>query len=157
MTGPVQVLVVGFDQPTFSGAVLTELMRLRKAGVVRLVDVLVVARAADGTFEMRPAPPGLPAHSGSVAAALLADPEGHQGEQASAAGPPDASTWSLADAVPIGTTAAVALIEHMWAAPLRDAIRGAGGAPLDETWLAPEDLQRLDALLAAARLGDAPD
>jgi hypothetical protein len=152
----VQVLVVGFDQPTFSGAVLAELMRLGEAGVVRLVDVLVVERATDGTFETRPAPPGLPAHSGSVAAALLADPERHQGEQATAVETPAASTWSLADAVPAGTTAAVALIEHLWATPLRDAIHGAGGAPLDETWLAPDDVQRLETLLTAADLGDAP-
>src|SRR3954468_9991482 len=41
--GPVQVLVVGFDHPTFSGEVLAEFERLRGAGVVRLVDLLLVA------------------------------------------------------------------------------------------------------------------
>ena len=33
MTGPVQVLVVGFDHPTFSGEVLAELDRDRKSVV----------------------------------------------------------------------------------------------------------------------------
>ena len=51
MTGPVQVLVVGFDQPTFSGEVLAEFARLRDAGIVRLVDVLVVSRNEDGALE----------------------------------------------------------------------------------------------------------
>jgi len=37
VTGPVQVLVVGFDQPTFSGEVVAEFARLRDAGIVRLV------------------------------------------------------------------------------------------------------------------------
>ena len=58
---------------------------------------------------------------------------------------PDGSVWSLADSVPAGTTAAVALIEHLWAAPLREAIRRTGGVPLDEVWLAEPDLQRLAA------------
>ena len=35
VTGPVQVLVVGFDAPSFSGEVLAELTRLREQGVVR--------------------------------------------------------------------------------------------------------------------------
>ena len=48
--GPVQVLVVGFDRPSFSGEVLAELTRLREAGIVRLVDILLVARAEDGTM-----------------------------------------------------------------------------------------------------------
>ena len=49
--GPVQVLVVGFDQPRLSGEVLEELTRLREAGVVRLIDLLLVSRAEDGTLE----------------------------------------------------------------------------------------------------------
>ena len=48
--GPVQVLVVGYEQPAFTGEVLAELTRLSDAGLVRLVDVLLVTRAADGTF-----------------------------------------------------------------------------------------------------------
>ena len=56
MTGPVQVLVVGFDEPNFSGQVLAELTRLREAGVVRLIDVLLVSRGAEGTFETCPLP-----------------------------------------------------------------------------------------------------
>ena len=55
--------------------------------------------------------------------------------------------WSLDGAVPPGRTAAVALVEHLWAESLRDAIRTAGGTPLGETWLAEEDLDRLSGLL----------
>jgi hypothetical protein len=35
MSGPVQVLVVEFDEPSFSGDVIGEFMRLREAGTVR--------------------------------------------------------------------------------------------------------------------------
>ena len=46
--GPVQLLVVGFDRPDFSGEVLAELERLRESDVVRVIDLLVVHKGADG-------------------------------------------------------------------------------------------------------------
>ena len=72
---------------------------------------------------------------------------GADADEAGAAEPVDGSAWSLADAIPPGATAAVALIEHLWAAPLREAIQRAGGTALEETWLAPEDVQRLAGLM----------
>ena len=38
--GPVQILVVGFDRPDFSGEVIAELERLRASDVVRVIDLL---------------------------------------------------------------------------------------------------------------------
>jgi hypothetical protein len=143
MTGPVQVLVVGFERPSFSGEVMAELDRLRQAGTVRLLDVLFLERTEDGTLETLPPPDKAPADLGTLAAELLggADPDAMD-----AAGPSDGSGWSLADAIPPGGTAAVALIEHLWAAPLRDAIQRSGGTALEETWLAPDDVERLAGL-----------
>jgi hypothetical protein len=141
MTAPVQVLVVGFDAPTFSGEVLAELTRLREAGVVRLLDVLLVARDEDGSFHTLPPPAGADADVGRLAADVLGAPEG--------GGTPETvegDSWSLADVVPPGSTGAVALIEHTWAAPLVASIRGAGGRLLDEAWLAPGDIERLRSL-----------
>ena len=63
------------------------------------------------------------------------------------ADPSTQPAWSLADSMPVGSMAAVALIEHVWAGPLRDAIQRAGGVPLDETWLAPADLDALETLI----------
>ena len=145
--GPVQVLVVGYEQPAFTGEVLAEMARLSEAGLVRLVDVLLVARAADGTFETVEVAEGLldrPHGNGKLVATLL----GQSDESTDDLDAPDGPFWSLADSVPVGTTAAVALIEHLWAAPLRAAIQRTGGVPLDELWLADADLQRLAALSA---------
>ena len=139
MTGPVQVLVVGFDEPSFSGEVLAELTRLKEAGVVRRVDVLLVSRHEDGSFDTLPAPPGTDAELGRVAAEVLGLQEGGDG----AADAFEGDTWSLEEAVPPGSTGAVALIEHLWAEPLVSSIRRVGGRLLDETWLAPDDIQRL--------------
>jgi uncharacterized membrane protein len=49
--GPVQLLVVGFDDPEFKGDILAELGRLRDTDVVRLVDLLVVRKDEDGKVE----------------------------------------------------------------------------------------------------------
>jgi hypothetical protein len=141
MSGPVQVLVVGFGEPSFSGGVMAELERLRAAGVVRLVDVLLVRREADGRFETLPAPYDALPEAGRVVAEVLGGGDG---------APPEGPTWSLEEAVEPGTTAAVALLEHLWAAPLVEAIAASGGRPLAEMWLSPEDRARVPDLSAGA-------
>ena len=134
MTGPVQVLVVGFEAPSFSGEVLAELMRLREQGVVALVDVLLVQRGEDGTFETLEPPAGSDPDLGRIAAEVLGGGTESDGDEA------PGETWSLADAVPPGGVAAIALIEHLWAEPLVAAIGRAGGRPLGELWLPAGDL-----------------
>ena len=150
--GPVQVLVVGLDRPGFSGEVLAEFGRLRDAGLVRLVDLLLVSRDDDGVLESLDPPEGsvpdlrnVP-DLGNVATALLT--QGSSDGYAEAPADPD-PLWSLGAAVPPGSIAAVALIEHLWAEPLTAAIARAGGRPLDETWLGPDDRRTLEALLGA--------
>jgi uncharacterized membrane protein len=145
VTGPVQVLVVGLDEPSFSGEVLAELTRLREAGIVRLVDVLLVTRTEDGLATL-PLPPHADPGLGRVAAALL----GATDHEDDGVGDEDGALWSLDDVVPEGGSAAVALIEHTWAAPLVSAIRRAGGHPLDETWLAADDVARLERIVGDA-------
>ena len=143
MTGPVQVLVVGFDHPSFSGEVLAELARLREAGVVRLVDVLLVGRDADGIFETLPPPPGADPALGTIAAELLGTAGDTGGSSHGTGGDEPEASWSLADAVPPGGVAAVALVEHLWAVPLVAAVRAAGGQTLAEGWLSDDDRARL--------------
>ncbi len=134
--------MVGFDHPTFSGEVLAEFERLQGAGVVRLVDLLLVSRAEDGSLESVALPEGSASDLGLVAAALLGQDQ--DGDQDGAPG--DESVWSLAG-VPPGSLGAVALGEHLWAAPLTAAIERTGGHPLEETWLGPGDRGALEALL----------
>jgi hypothetical protein len=52
----------------------------------------------------------------------------------------DDQVWYVADAIPNGTAAGIALIEHRWAIPLRDAIARAGGIPLADEWIHATDL-----------------
>jgi len=53
MIGPVQLLVVGFEQPDFKGEVLAHLQRLREHDLVRVIDILLVHKDAAGELETR--------------------------------------------------------------------------------------------------------
>jgi len=57
--------------------------------------------------------------------------------------------WYLGDAIPEGTAAAVALLEHRWAIPLRDKIAKAGGLTLSDAWVHVADLVAVGALAKA--------
>ena len=160
--GPVQVLTVGFEEPHFTGAALAELQRLREHDIVRLVDLLVVAKDDDGNVKQIEIAdkPELQQY-GALCGALLG--LGAAGEEGAIAGAeagakavadgklydPD-EVWLLAEQIPPGTTAAIALLEHRWAVPLREAILDAGGAVLVDEWLHPEDLVRYGAEAAEA-------
>jgi uncharacterized membrane protein len=153
--GPVQVLVVGFDNGKFSGEILAELRRLREHDIVRLVDLLFVSKDENGelaAIEHSDFPEDEAEAFGALAGALVG--VGAAGERGAEAGAdlgaaavdergsvvdPD-NVWYLADAIPPGSSAGIALLEHRWAIPLRDAIARAGGQNLADTWIHPQDL-----------------
>jgi hypothetical protein len=129
--GPVQLLVVSFDRPDFSGEVLAELERLRESDVVRVLDLLVVHKGADGVVRhLQHA--DLPAGAGAVVGALIGAGGGRQS--------PEEELWSLDEAIPDDSAAAIALVEHRWAIGTRDAIRAAGGVAVTDAWVHPDDL-----------------
>lgn len=152
--GPVQILVVGFDDPEFKGEIRDELERLREHDVVRLIDLLVVRKDDDGNvtrFRHSDLSQEELENFGAIVGALIG--VGADGEEGATAGAvlgaaamedgqvfDDADTWYVDDAIPPGTAAAVALLEHRWAIGLRDAIRNANGFHLADAWIHPADL-----------------
>ena len=53
---------------------------------------------------------------------------------------PEEDAWYVADSIPNGSAAAIVLLEHLWAIPLRNAIVDAGGIALADEWIHPKDL-----------------
>src|SRR4030095_10618827 len=49
--GPVQMLIVGFDETKFKGEVLEELKRLKDEDIIRLIDLAVVRKDDEGNIE----------------------------------------------------------------------------------------------------------
>jgi hypothetical protein len=52
----------------------------------------------------------------------------------------DAEEWDMLEEIPNGSAAALILIEHQWAVPLRDAIARAGGFRIGDGFISPFDL-----------------
>jgi hypothetical protein len=52
----------------------------------------------------------------------------------------DEEAWDVLEDIPNDSAAALVLIEHHWAVPLRDAIARAGGFRLSDGFISPLDL-----------------
>ena len=50
--GPVQLIVLGFNDPDFHGEIIAELERLKESDTVRVIDALAVHKDADGDLEV---------------------------------------------------------------------------------------------------------
>ena len=138
--GPVQILVVGFEGNQFRGEILQELRRLREHDIVRLLDLLVVAKDDQGNVQVlrTAALTGKDAELGATVRALIgfgAEPD--RGPTVALA---DQEAWDVIDAIPDGCAAAIALLEHRWAIPLGEAITRAGGSALADAWVHRDDL-----------------
>ena len=152
--GPVQLLVLGFDQPDFQGEIVAELDRLKDSDVVRVIDGIAVHKDKNGevkVIERSDLTEDENAEFGAYVGALIGLGAGglEGAELGAAAGAALASeeddsgrdeVWDVLDDIPEDTAAAVILLEHRWAIPLRDAVRGAGGFPVSDGWIHPEDL-----------------
>jgi hypothetical protein len=149
--GPVQLLVLGFDRVRFEGEIMPELERLRDTGTIRLIDLLFVTKR-DGQVEKvqrSDLSTDEAEELGALVGALIGAGMGEEdlegalavGAEAGADGHLlDEDVWYLADAIPDGTSAAIALIEHRWAIPLRDKIAASDGVVLADAWVHPADL-----------------
>jgi uncharacterized membrane protein len=161
--GPVQMLVIGFEGNHFTGEILPELQRLKEHDIVRLVDLLFVMKDDDGEIAILQASDLSQDEAmefGAVVGALVGlGVDGEEGAEAGALAGAEAledghvfeeeQAWYVADAIPNGTSAAIALLEHRWAIPFRDAVVRAGGVALADEWIHAADLVAAGAKVAA--------
>src|SRR3954452_16075944 len=153
--GPVQLLVLGFDQPEFHGEIKAELEKLRKSDTVRVIDALAVYKDSAGDIEVEHLSNLTKDEAieiGSKVAALIGlRIDGEEGFEAGAeVGAETAAAdginvfggeeWDVLKEIPNNTATALVLIEHHWAVPLRDAIARAGGFRISDGFISPLDL-----------------
>jgi uncharacterized membrane protein len=162
--GPVQLIVLGFSHPDFHGEVIAELERLRESDTVRVIDSIVVYKDADGELEVEHLSNLTQQEAielGSKIGALIGlGIEGEEGaeagaelgaEQAAAEGIDvfsGAEEWDVLADIPNDSAAALILLEHHWAVPLRDAIARAGGFRLSDGFISPLDLVEIGLMSA---------
>jgi uncharacterized membrane protein len=153
--GPVQLIVLGFSEPDFHGEIIAELERLHDEDTVRVIDALAVHKDAAGEIEVVHLSNlskdeaielgskvgaliglGIEGEEGAEAGAML-------GAQAAADGVDvfsDEEAWDVLEEIPNDSAAALLLLEHHWAVPLRDAIARAGGFRISDGFISPLDL-----------------
>jgi hypothetical protein len=115
--GPVDYLVVEFPagQQNFTGAAAEELLRLHDAGIIRVMDLVLIGKGADGT----------------VMAQELGDLEDMgefarlETELAETLAEEDVLTFG--EVMEPGSIGAVLVFENLWAASFGAALRHAGG------------------------------
>jgi|SRR4051794_5384478 len=155
--GPVQLIVLGFEHPEFHGEIIAEIEKLRESDTVRVIDALAVHKDAEGEIEV--------AHLSNltkdeaielgtkIGALIGLGIEGEEGMEAGAEAGAEAAAegngvhvftdqeaWDVLDDIPNDSAAALILVEHHWAVPLRDAIARAGGFRLSDGFISPLDL-----------------
>ena len=153
--GPVQLLVLGFERPNFHGEIIEELERLRESDAVRVIDSLAVYKDSSGNVEVEHLSnlsEDEAIELGTKVGALIGlGIDGEEGFEAGAeAGAEAAATgatalsedeaWDVLEDIPNDSAAALLLLEHHWAIPLRDAIARAGGFRISDGFISPLDL-----------------
>ena len=154
--GPVQLIVLGFPEPDFHGAIIEELERLRQNDTIRVVDALAVHKKVGGDIEV--------AHLsnlsdeeavefGTAIGALIGlGIEGEEGLEGRSRGggpgrPRTASTCSpmrtrgtCSTTSPRDRPPRSSCSTHLWAVPLRNAVAAAGGFRISDGFISPLDL-----------------
>ena len=153
--GPVQLIVLGFTHPDFHGEVIAELERLRASDAIRVIDALAVYKDAAGDIEVEHLSNltedearelgskvgaliglGIEGDAGMVAGAEAGAEEAAEGIELFS----DEEAWDVIEEIPNDSAAALVLLEHHWAVPLRDAIARAGGFRISDGFISPLDL-----------------
>lgn len=153
--GPVQLIVLGFSEPDFHGEVIEELERLRATDTVKVIDALAVYKDRAGEIEVEHLSNLTKDEAielGSKIGALIG--LGIDGEEGAAKGAEvgaelgaegtsffdEGELWDVLSEIPNDSAAALILLEHHWAVPLRDAVYRANGYPISSGFITPFDL-----------------
>jgi uncharacterized membrane protein len=161
--GPVQLIVLGFNHPEFHGEIIAELERLKESDTVRVIDALAVYKDANGEIgveHLSNLSQEEAVELGTTVGALIG--LGIEGEEGMAAGAAvgaeaaedgisvfsDEEAWDVLEDIPNDSAAALLLIEHHWAVPLRDAIARAGGFRIGDGFISPLDLVQIGLMSA---------
>lgn len=164
--GPIQILLLGFEDFQATGGIAAELETLSDAGTIRVVDArfilksddeVVVVRASDlddseradlraaaGTLIGLGAGVVLGGEEGAAAGMILgADAALGVGE----IGMSGDDILALSDDMQTGDALLLLVIENVWATGLRNALREAGAVFAQQDYVTPEGLVALGGLL----------
>ena len=169
--GPLHILVVNLPDEQLTLPISQELRAARQKGVIRLIDMLYVTKDLEGNLRSKETSDLSPAEKAEFGVILqglfgmrAAYKSGADRDEVTEAlsvtqsddfGFSNAQVQELAEGVPAGGSAMLALFEHTWAVGLKEAILNAGGEAVVHEFLDPQALElggtKLEDALAAAQ------
>ncbi len=165
ITGPVQLIVVDFDHPEYTGKILPKLRAMRAEGSIRLLDMLVVRKDESGNIssvQMSDLTREEAMRYGALVGGLIGlGAAGTAGAVAGAkagveavakyeAGFSEEDVRRIVREIPNGHVAVIALLEHRWVNEFKQALADAGADFFAQGMIRPEALVRFGAELVAA-------
>ena len=129
MLGPIDYIAVTFKGNNFDGSVLEALSKATESGVIRVVDLLLVIKDAEGHVEMAEFEDQ--EDDLKEVAKLL----GHKGDLPLLT---EDDVQKLAAQMSNNTSAGILVIEQLWAIPLKEALLHVGGQLLAEGRIHPD-------------------
>jgi Family of unknown function (DUF6325) len=126
VAGPAEYVILGFPGNDFTGEIAPELVKLVDSGTIRVLDLVFVAKDADGDVLVVE----FDEHEGLAAFAEI------DGEVGGLIGAEDIE-HATAD-LPPNSSLALLVWEDCWAAPFMEAVRRAGGEVLEGARIPPE-------------------
>ncbi|HII81301.1 MAG TPA: DUF1269 domain-containing protein [Methanosarcina sp.] len=165
MYGPMQMLVIAFENPEFHGQIRRELKSVMEKGVVRLIDLLFVWKDEKGNIKSMEATQldeEEKIRFGAVVGGLIGF--GARGKEGAITGMEEGAMAAaqenygitkedileITEAIPENTAAAILIIEHLWAKELKQVLRDAGGVLISQGMITPELLILVGEELAEA-------
>jgi hypothetical protein len=139
--GPLEYLVVGFEDYRFTGQILAELRAAQEKGIIRVVDLCVIAKDEQGNVTAREL-----SELGVEEATELSPLATNVMSLLS-----DEDIQQVAADIPNKSAAGLLLFEHTWAIGLKEAIKNAGAVAVTGGFVSPDVLQELEKDLEAAK------
>jgi uncharacterized membrane protein len=165
--GPLQLVVLGFDEAAMPAEVLDQLRDLRQKGIVRLVDGVFAVKNGDGDIQVVEVTDldsdevlllGTLARSlfgygvTGLVPALIGMESGVLAGEVGDFGLTEDQLYEVADLIPGNSAAMFLLIEHQWALGLKQGVLDAGGVVLANGWITPATLIAMGQAAAAGPL-----
>ena len=133
--GPIEMIVVGFPENQFTGEIAPALADLVESGIVRVVDLVFIAKDDDGNVaavELNE----LDTQVSDAYTNLIDELDGLIGEE---------DIEDFGDQLEPGSSIALLVVEHVWAKSFADAVANSGGVLLESIRIPREVIDELTA------------
>jgi uncharacterized membrane protein len=161
MYGPMQLFVVGFPGNQFSGEILPAINEARDQGIIRVIDYFFINKDEEGNIsaltgtdlgkkeikQLDSVIGGLLGFGAAGTKGAVAGAEAGAKFSENDRGLSERDLKEIAENIPNNTSAALIVVEHLWAKKIKQALVDSDGVMIAQGMLTPELVVRIGAAL----------